>query len=544
MSTQLDFCLLGPLVVRQNGLATAVLPAKQRVLLATLLLSANQVVSLDELAEAMWGSSPPKSARSTLRNYVKCLRKALPEGPRSRISTEPGGYLCRVHPGELDIDIFEELVSSARAVAITGSWEQTVYELRRALSLWRGEALADVASEVLALRELPRLTEMRLQAMEARIEAELQLGRHGDVIAELRKLTVVHPLRERLYALLMLALYRDGQQGAAMAAYHRARRVLVEELATEPGPELRQLEQQILAADPTLVGPAPSKDRDVADRRPARPVQHTGPAVPRQLPTTVRNFTGRVGELMALIRMSSATAPGLGGAVMISVISGTAGVGKTALAVHWSHMVTDRFPDGQLFVNLRGYDPAGPANAADTLTGFLRALGVPAQNIPSEIDECAAQFRSILADRRVLVVPRAPRALRRVVASRHPAAPGPVCGRCAAPSVVALTAKAFKTAAPGPAYWGPGSSTWRASEPPRLVVVRSDGPDMGYPVPPDQGRRQRGRAASARAGTGHHRRGDSAPAGSSPPRARDPEAALALACGIRPGRDRQAVAAA
>lgn len=388
-------------MVRRYGVPVPALPAKQRVLLATLLLSANQVVSLDELAEAMWGSTPPKSARSTLRNYVKCLRKSLPDLVSSRIRTQPGGYLCRVQSGELDIDRFGELLSSARAGMVGGAFQQAADQLRQCLALWRGEPLADVSSDVLVLRERPRLTEMRLQALDARIEADLQLGNHGDVIAELRKLTVMHPLRERFYALLMLALYRDGQQAAALAAYQHARRTLVDELATEPGPELRQLELQILTADPALSAPAMTQWREPAGHR-LRYQEQRG--VPRQLPATVRHFTGRVRELMTLTRMSSTTAPAAGGGAMISVISGTAGVGKTALAVRWSHMAAGRFPDGQLFVNLRGYDPAGPVNPADALAGFLRGLGVPGQNIPSELDELAGQFRSVLADRRVLVV--------------------------------------------------------------------------------------------------------------------------------------------
>lgn len=261
MTTDVDFCLLGPLVVRQGNIPAPALSAKQRVLLATLLLSANQVLYLDELAAAMWGSAPPKSAWSTLRNYVKCLRKALPGVLLARISTQPGGYSLRVAPGELDIDRFAELLSSARAASANGAFEQAAKQLRQGLALWRGEPLADVPSDVLALRELPRLTEMRLQAIEARVDADMQLGKYSDVIAELRKLTVVYPLRERLYALLMVALYRDGQQAGALAAYRSARRILLDELAAEPGPELRQVERQILAADPLLSAPVAGRAR-------------------------------------------------------------------------------------------------------------------------------------------------------------------------------------------------------------------------------------------------------------------------------------------
>jgi DNA-binding SARP family transcriptional activator len=255
LAVEAEFCLLGPLAVRQGGVPRSALPAKQRVLLATLLLCANQVVSLDELCEAMWGSVPPNSARSTLRNYVKCLRKDAPGLLRSRISTHPGGYLCSVKPGELDIDRFGDLLSSAKAATVSGAFEQAARQLGECLALWRGEPLADVPSDVIRLRELPRLKEMRLQALQARIDVDMRLGKHSDVIAELRKLTVVHPLRERFHAFLMLALYRDGQQAEALAAYRNARRILVDELAAEPGPELRKLVQQILAADPVLNWP-------------------------------------------------------------------------------------------------------------------------------------------------------------------------------------------------------------------------------------------------------------------------------------------------
>jgi DNA-binding SARP family transcriptional activator/tetratricopeptide (TPR) repeat protein len=404
LTTDVEFCLLGPLVVRQGGVPVAILPAKLRVLLATLLLNANQPVSLDELAEAMWGSAPPRSSRGTLRNHVKSLRKALPEPLSSRIRTQPGGYLFRVQAGELDIDRFYELLSSAKADTVNGAFERAADQLCRCLALWRGEPLADVPSDVLTLRELPRLTEMRLQALAARIDADLQLGKHSDVIGELRKLTVVHPLRERFHALLMLALYRDGQQAAALAAYQNARRVLVDELAAEPGPELRRLERQILAADPILNAPALSRRRDLTHHEPRHQEQRTRPAVPRELPAAVRHFTGRRREFIALTRMSGIAAPSAGGGAMISVISGTAGVGKTALAVHWAHMAAGHFPDGQLFANLRGYNPTGPVSAAEALVGFLRGLGVPGQNIPTELDELAGQFRSIVADRRVLVV--------------------------------------------------------------------------------------------------------------------------------------------
>ena len=251
----MEFCLLGPLAVRRDGVAVPIPPGKQRVLLAALLLDAGRVISLDELAETMWGPAPPRSARVTVQNYVKRLRSALGDAGHARIATQPGGYVISVAPGELDVSRFGALLASARVAAGAGRWDLAAREARAALSLWRGEPLADVDSDALARCETPRLAEMRLQALELRIDADLHLGRHAEVIAELRWLTGAHPLCEHLHAQLMLALYRDDRQGEALAAYRQARRLLVDELGVEPGARLRELHQRMLAADPALAAP-------------------------------------------------------------------------------------------------------------------------------------------------------------------------------------------------------------------------------------------------------------------------------------------------
>jgi DNA-binding SARP family transcriptional activator/Tfp pilus assembly protein PilF len=392
VATGMEFGLLGPLTVRRGGAEVPVPAGKQRVVLATLLLNANRLVPLDELAEALWGPGPPASARATMQNYVMRLRKSLGD---SRIATQPGGYLISADPGDLDVSRFETLLGSARAAARDGLREQAADQAETALALWRGEPLADVDSELLALRERPRLAELRLQALETRIDADLNLGQAGEVVGELRHLASAHPLREHFHSLLMLALYRDGRQGEALAAYQHARRVLIDELGSEPGTELRELHQRILTADPAL--DAPDITRPAAASRPT--------AVPRELPCGIRDFTGRETELAALSgllgQQAGEDAPP---AVVISAIGGTAGVGKTALALQWAHRMADRFPDGQLYVNLRGYDLGQPMPATDALAGFLRALGVPGQDIPAEEDERAARYRSLLAGRRMLVV--------------------------------------------------------------------------------------------------------------------------------------------
>jgi DNA-binding SARP family transcriptional activator len=230
----MEFGLLGPLLVRYDDKIAPVQRGNQRALLAALLLNANRTVTVDEIAEMLWGSNPPPSAHATIRNYVKRLRQALGDAGRARISSRPRGYLITVNDGELDVARFEALLASARASARAGSWGQAARQAGAALTLWRGAALADVESEELTLREVPRLAELRLQALEVRIDADLHLGRHGEVTAELRRLVRDHPLREQFQGLLMLALYRCGQQAEALFAYRQARRLLAEELGVDP----------------------------------------------------------------------------------------------------------------------------------------------------------------------------------------------------------------------------------------------------------------------------------------------------------------------
>ena len=390
MAAEFEFCLLGPLTVRRGTVAVTVPPGKQRVILATLLLNAGRIVHLEELTETLWVSGPPPSGPVAVQNHVMRLRNTLGDAGRGRIITQPPGYLIRVETGELDTSRFEALLKAARGAARDRSWDQAATHAREALRLWRGEPLADVDSEVLTAREAPRLAELRLQTLEIRIDADLHLGRHAEVIAELQQLVGASPLRERLHGQLMLALYRDSRQAEALAAYQRARRALVEELGAEPGPDLRQLHQQILDAGAALNIPTPAASGSATS------------AMPRELPAAVSDFTGRTDELKMLASLIAES--GDPGTVVIFAIAGTAGVGKTALAVHWAHQVADRFPDGQLYVNLRGYDAAQPMPAGDALARFLRALGVPGQEIPPEDDERAARYRSLLSGKRVLVV--------------------------------------------------------------------------------------------------------------------------------------------
>jgi DNA-binding SARP family transcriptional activator len=249
---RIEFGVLGPLLVRCGAARLPIPPGKQRALLAGLLLAANQIVSYDALIDTLWGGDPPPSARVSLQNYVKRLRRSLADC--DRIATERRGYLLRVLPGELDLQDFEELARAGRVAARASDWAAAAGRFAEALSLWRGEPLADVCADVLAQREVPRLAELRLQTLESRIDADLHLGRHGEVIAELRRLVAVNPLRERLVQLLMVALYRDGQRAGALAAYHAAQRTLVDELGIEPGAGLQELHHLLLTDSKMAAG--------------------------------------------------------------------------------------------------------------------------------------------------------------------------------------------------------------------------------------------------------------------------------------------------
>jgi hypothetical protein len=285
--------------------------------------------------------------------------------------------------------------------------------LGEALGLWRGAPLADADSRVLQDAQVPRLEQARLQAVEWRIEADLHLGRHGQLVPELTALVGEYPLREHARAQLMLALYRCGRQGEALAAYQDARRVLVAELGVEPAAELRGLHRRILAADPALASPAAGDSIGTAagDGGRAGIVGAAGLAggavAPRQLPAAIAHFTGRASAMEALSRLAAGAAGSVaaGGAVVIAAIVGAAGIGKTALAVQWGQQNAGLFPSGQLYVNLRGFDPAGtPVEPGAAIRGFLETLGVPGGQVPAGLDAQAGLYRSLVAGRRMLIV--------------------------------------------------------------------------------------------------------------------------------------------
>lgn len=244
--------VLGSLLIRHDSTVIEVPAARQRAVLAVLLVNANRVVLADELADIVWDGLPPPRARVTARGYIRRLRRLLGPALSSRIATRPNGYVAEVEAGELDLLRFTELSRDGGAALRTGSWQRCSDALSEALRLWRGTPLSDVPCDRLQREDVPRLNQMRLQAAEWRAEAELHLGRHDLLVAELQNLTAEQPLRERSQALLMIALTRCGRQAEALAAYQQTRRTLIDELGIEPGPELQRLHQQILQQDSEL----------------------------------------------------------------------------------------------------------------------------------------------------------------------------------------------------------------------------------------------------------------------------------------------------
>jgi DNA-binding SARP family transcriptional activator len=415
----LRFGILGPLEVWDGDQRLAIEP-QQTALLAVLLLNANSVVSVSRLVDHLWGDRPPASARHLLRGCVAGLRRALRVERGQRLVTRPPGYLLEVQPGELDRDRFEELAGAATAQAGPPA-AQAAELLRAALACWRGPALDGLDLDV-CRAEAASLEEQRLALLEERIEADLRLRRYPALVAELQALVRQHPLRERLWAQLMTALHGAHRQADALAAYQQVRRALVEQLGIEPGAALQAAQRLILTGTVDSGSTVDGVELSIVDSDIPGPDEWPAPVlsapetwwrtgewpVPAQLPADVGGFTGRAAELAELSRLlAPEQVDDLDGApteLPIAAICGTAGVGKSALAVRWAHRARARFPDGQLYVNLRGFDPDLPVTAPGALAGLLTALGVPGHEIPADQDARAARFRTALAGRRMLLV--------------------------------------------------------------------------------------------------------------------------------------------
>ncbi|WSB48598.1 NB-ARC domain-containing protein [Streptomyces cellulosae] len=354
---------------------------KLRTLLTVLLLDAGRVVSVEALKDALWGGAPPVSALPSLHNHVARLRRLL--GEPGRLLTAPTGYVLRVDDGELDVQVFDAHVSAARSARAEGDWERVRRECRAALGLWRGMPLGGPAPEMGGYALVRRLEEARLLLHEWRYDAELALGDESlaDLVPELSALAAEHPLREAYHRQLMLALHRTGRQAEALVVHRDLRARLADELGVEPGQPVREAHVEVLRGSGT---------RDGASRwvRPA------------QLPPAPAHFVGRADVREGVARVLSGT--DATGAV---VLSGTAGVGKTALALQVAHNLEERFSGGQLYLNLRATEPgAKPLTTAEALASLLRDLGVCSGDVPEHPDAASALLRSLLAPSRTLLV--------------------------------------------------------------------------------------------------------------------------------------------
>jgi DNA-binding SARP family transcriptional activator/Flp pilus assembly protein TadD len=395
--------LLGPVDVTVDGVPRPVQGLRRKAVLAVLALHRGGIVSVDRLVDIVWSDeTAARVAVNTLQSHVSYLRRLL--GSKAAIVARPPGYLLDLGDEGTDVQVAERLIGQGRPHEDPA---QRVTRLHAALGLWRGRPLADVTALSWLAEQAERLDQLWLQATQALIEARLALGEHVLVVPDLERLAAEHPFDEQVHAQLMLALYRSGRQADALAVYHQLRRALADDLGIDPGQQVRELYTAIMRQDVTLDAPISVPAVTLPEPPLPVPVSPAAPVtvVPAQLPTAIQSFAGRSRQLERL----DATLPGTGvsrpGAAVVTVVSGTAGVGKTTLAVHWAHRIADRFPDGQLYVNLRGFDPGGSILEPDeAVRGFLDAFGVDIERIPAGLPAQTALYRSLLAGKRVLVV--------------------------------------------------------------------------------------------------------------------------------------------
>lgn len=395
----LYFSVLGPVRAWQGDKELNLGSPQQRAMLGALLLHEGRAITSDALIAAIWGQDPPLRALSTLRTYAYRLRKVL-EADRSRpgmVVSVGTGYAMSVPTGALDASVFEERCAEAERARAEGDLARARTLLAAALGLWQGDAMDGTAGPY-AEAQRDRLGDRRLNALQVKLELDIALGRATEAVADLAMLSAAHPLRESLSGLLMLALYRCGRQAEALEVFDRTRRLLAAELGIDPGGELRELHQRILTSDPELL---PARLDLSPDLGPS-PVRHEEEALPRvaQLPADLSDFTGRDEEVALLTEVLKS---GSGQATTVVSLSGKGGVGKTALAIHVAHLLSDAFPDGQLYIDLCGTG-GRPVEPTAALREFLCALGHPDLDIPGDPTQRAALFRSLMVNRRMLVI--------------------------------------------------------------------------------------------------------------------------------------------
>jgi DNA-binding SARP family transcriptional activator len=385
-----EFRILGPLEVWVDEKRVSVYGPRQQKVLAALLLNANRVAMVNHLIDVVWEEDPPDTAVKQVRNMVSNLRRQL-AGTSAVIEPATNGYVISIAEMALDSHVFSSSTERARGHAVKGQTAEARNKYSAALATWRGSALAGLASPALD-PEISRLNEQRLFTLEEANELELQCGRHHELVSNLAASVAEHPLRERLVSQLMLALYRSGRQAEALTYYDRTRRKLSEDLGIEPGPELKRIHHGIVTNDQAVAAPIKLADVVVPVRS--------------NLPGDTTHFTGREIELHRLLSLAVQGQGGLhGNAVAISAIDGMAGIGKTTLAIHAVHRLKDRYPDAQLFLDLHAHTPGqSPLTPAIALEKLLRALGLPPEQIPHDLDDRASLWRGQLANRQALIV--------------------------------------------------------------------------------------------------------------------------------------------
>jgi DNA-binding SARP family transcriptional activator len=392
------FSLLGPLEVRSAAGPVMAGPLKQRIALAILLCHANKVVPVTDLSDAIWGTDTPRTAHKNLQVHISLLRGLLfPGDGAERLAYRYPGYRIQVGPAELDVLAYQQLVRDGRTAARHGDIQLAASTLHRALRMWRGDALADLASVPAVGAEATHLNNHRAAVYEDWAEAELQLGNHALILEEIEEMVRRHPTRERLRRVQLLALSRSGRHVEALAEYDDLRVTLSREFGLEPSGALQHLYQAILSGDPVARPSSRAAGLPAAVGLPAA----AGDLIPHaaQLPRDADDFTGReedLGALVAAISKASASR------VKVAVIGGPPGVGKTTLAVRAAHQLRERFPDGQLFMSMRM--PSGrPRTALDALGHLLHMAGLESP-LPRQLEERAALYRAFMAERALLLV--------------------------------------------------------------------------------------------------------------------------------------------
>ncbi|MEU1503516.1 BTAD domain-containing putative transcriptional regulator [Kitasatospora sp. NPDC005748] len=392
--------LLGAVTVRYDC-STAATPSapKRRALLAALAVELDRVVPTDRLIELVWDGNPPATARAALQGHVAGLRRLLDGG--LELATRGAGYVLSGDPEQVDALRFERLCdragvllpgrpdpAAAPADRATGADDPVLPLLRAALDLWRGPALTDCGSALLREQAAPRLTDLRLRALDRLAEGLCRLDRGAELVAELVETAAAHPTHQRLAVRLIDCLDQAGRRAEARAWYER----VTAQLPTAPGPELRLAGERVAGRPAVLATPRAEPRPPVATARPPH-------LVPSQLPRANRRFVGRAAELD---RLDAAVAAGREAGPVL--VTGPAGVGKSSLVQSWAHRAADRFPDGRLHADLRGFDESGPRDPAEVLAGFLAALGVTGSALPASLDGRARRFRELVTGRRLLIV--------------------------------------------------------------------------------------------------------------------------------------------